>query len=145
MNKKKVIFSQTMMISTAILFAIGAQSLILHFKEGSQAIEWQWYIPMTIVLAGFLCALPTYIIFAICESASSIKIVIGLIVHFLLVGGIVSLCGFLFGWYSSWDGYFPILVMYVLIYLFVWSATVWIGKNDEKKINSVIGMFKDKE
>lgn len=145
MNKIKIIFSQALMISTGILAAIGAQSLILHFTDGYDVIEWQWYIPLSIVLAGLLCALPTVFIFSMSAEWGNGKFVVGTIVHFIFVLGIVSVCGKLFGWYTSLSGYIPILIMYVVIYLLVWAATVWIGKNEEKKINEAIKDFRDEE
>lgn len=145
MNKIKIIFSQTLMISTGILFSIGVQNAILHFIYGTQEVAWEWYIPLTIVLGGFLCALPTLIILYAWDSVGNVKFTIGTIIHFICEGGIVTLCGYVFGWYKSWSGYWPILIMYVVIYFFVWIATVWIAKNDEKKINEAIKDLRDEE
>ena len=45
MKNIKLIFHQTLMISTGILFGIGVQKMIQYVSEGSGTIVWQWYIP----------------------------------------------------------------------------------------------------
>ena len=60
MQKVKTIFSQTLMISTAILFGIGILMFIQHFVSGVQTLSLQWSDPLSICLTGFLSSLPTY-------------------------------------------------------------------------------------
>ena len=64
---------------------------------------------------------------------------------FLLLFGGVEGCGYLFGWYDSAAGFAVIGGMYVLIYGFVWAASIWMGKADEKKINEAIDGIRDEE
>ena len=144
MNKIKVLFNQTLMISTAILFGVGIQMLICHFTSEDDVLTWPWYVPLSIVFTGFLCSLPTMALIYDTEvSRKGMLVRIG--IHFILVGGIVSLCGFLFKWYETLGEYLPILVMYILIYIFVWAATGWLTKADEKKINEAIKDIQDRE
>lgn len=144
MGKLKIIFYQTLMISTAILFGIGVQMVILHFAFGTEYLGWPWYIPLTIVLTGFLCSIPTLLILST-DNLSRKAALVRTVLHFILVGGIVTGCGFLFGWYTTWSEYAPILVMYVIIYIIVWVTTAWMGKEDEKRINEAIKDFRDEE
>lgn len=144
MKKLKLIFNQTLMISTAILFGIGIQSLLLHFTQGTEVLRWQWYIPLSIVLTGFVCSLPTRFFLSI-DHLSKGMLYLRIAIHFVSIGGIVSLCGYLFRWYESLQAYLPILAMYVVIYCFVWIATAWMVKLDEKKINDAIKDLQDEE
>ena len=41
MNKTKIIFNQTLMISTAILFGMGVRTAILFAAAGEYMINWQ--------------------------------------------------------------------------------------------------------
>lgn len=144
MTKAKIIFQQTLMISTAILFVMGVQELLEKILEGDDTIVWQWYSPLAIILTGFLCSLPTLLLRDF-GRLSRRRANFVLIAHFISVGALVTLCGYLFGWYSGWQSYLPIIVMYVLIYGFVWAATLWLEKKDEKKINEALKEIQDKE
>lgn len=145
MNKVKMIFSQTLMVSTAILFGLGIQQLILYLSGiGDGKITWQWYIPLSIVLTGFLSSLPSLLL--TCEfGGSKVKTVIVILLHFLMVFGIVSGSGYLFGWYVNSGDFLLIAVMYVIIYSFVWAATVWLMRSDDNKINRALDEIRDPE
>jgi Protein of unknown function (DUF3021). len=144
MNKAKMIFNQTLMISTGILFGVGVQTMLQYLTYGKSSFQWQWYIPLSIILAGFLCALATLFLTDDEVSGKSVGYIrTGL--HFVAVFAIVSLCGYLFEWYTSLDEYIPIVIMYVVIYAFVWISTTWIMKSDEKKINKAIDDIRDEE
>ena len=60
MNTAKKLFVQSMAISTAILFLNGINAVIQHFAGND--ITLQWYHPVTIVLTGVFCALPTVLL-----------------------------------------------------------------------------------
>ena len=144
MKKWKIIFSQTLMISTGILFGVGVQGLINHLNTGAKMLRWQWYIPLSIILTGFLCALATlFLIDRDGENVTSGKIRI--VLHFIFLLIVVAGCGWLFGWYSDLTGFIVIAVMYVLIYAFVWISSLWMAKTDEKKINEAIRDIQDEE
>ncbi|MCR4849850.1 MAG: DUF3021 domain-containing protein [Lachnospiraceae bacterium] len=143
MNKAKIIFNQTMMISTAVLFGMGIRTAILFLVAGQYMIEWQWYIPLSVVLVGFLCALASLVLYDETDNESHQRLRV--VIHFILVLGIVSLFGYLFDWYSDLTGYLIIAIMYVIIYTFVWISTLWMLKVDEKKINDAIDRIRDEE
>ena len=46
MNRCKLIFNQTLMVSTAILFGLGIEELIEYLGSGDEWMNWQWYIPL---------------------------------------------------------------------------------------------------
>lgn len=132
------------MISTAILFGIGVQTMVLRFKTDYYMMSWPWYIPLSIIFTGFVCSIPTTVLLSL-DTLSRGRMWLRIIIHFVFVGAAVSLCGYLFKWFSNFMEYLPILVMYVLIYVFVWSASAWMAKEDEKKINEAIKDFQDED
>ncbi|MBO4846452.1 MAG: DUF3021 family protein [Lachnospiraceae bacterium] len=144
MNKAKMIFNQTLMISTGILFGVGVQTALQFLANGNTSFQWQWYIPLSIIFAGFLCSLATLFLTYDDVSGRS-EGYLRVCLHFIAVFAIVSLCGYLFGWYTALDEYIPIVIMYVIIYAFVWISSNWMLKSDEKKINKAIDEIRDEE
>jgi len=144
MQKVKTIFSQTLMISTAILFGIGMLMLVQHFSLGVQTFSFQWGDPLSICLTGFLSSLPTYFLLNM-DSLKKREVWIRMGIHFVSVLGIVVLCASLFHWFGQIINLRILCLMYSLIYLFVWCATAWMAKADEIKINEAIKDLQDSE
>lgn len=144
MQKAKIIFHQTVMISAAILFGIGVQMILQHYIEGAESLTLSWNVPISICLTGFLCSLPTYFLLDL-DSLKKYVMWMRIVIHFVSVGGIVVLCGYLFDWYGSLFNVQSTLVMYSIIYIFVWVVTAWIAKSDEIKINAAIKDMQDLE
>ncbi len=144
MRKIKIIFNQTIMISSAVLFGIGIQTLVNHLIFDYYMMQWEWYVPLSIILTGFIASLPTLLLLDIDEK-SRMEVHIRMILHFIFVGCIVCLSGYFFKWFTTIRDFLPVLIMYVLIYVFVWAATGWLAKSDEKKINDAIKDYQDKE
>jgi len=144
MNKAKIIFHQTVMISAAILFGIGVQMILQHYIEGAESLTLSWNVPISICLTGFLCSLPTYFLLDL-DSLKKNVMWMRIVIHFISVGGIVVLCGYLFDWYGDLFDVRKIVVMYSIIYVFVWIITAWIAKSDEIKINAAIKDMQDSE
>ena len=144
MNKAKIIFHQTVMISAAILFGIGVQMILQHYIEGAESLTLSWNVPISICFTGFLCSLPTYFLLDL-DSLKKNVMWMRIVIHFISVGGIVVLCGYLFDWYGSLFNVQSTLIMYSIIYIFVWFVTAWIAKADEIKINTAIKDIQDSE
>ena len=144
MTKSKMIFHQTLIIATAILFGIGIQNLLEYVNRGDEQIVCQWYLPLSIILTSFLCSLPTLLLME-GEEAGRKRMIGRIVLHFFTIFLTVSACGYLFRWYTDWQEYLPIAVMIVLIYGFVWAAMCWIAKKDEKKINEALKDIQDQE
>jgi len=144
MQKAKIIFHQTVMISAAILFGIGVQMILQHYIEGAESLTLSWNVPISICFTGFLCSLPTYFLLDL-DSLKKNAMWMRIVIHFISVGGIVVLCGFLFDWYGSLFNVQSTLIMYSIIYIFVWFVTAWIAKSDEIKINAAIKDMQDLE
>ncbi len=144
MQNVKIIFNQSIMISAATLLGIGIQMLIQHIVSGEVTFTWKWYIPLSICLTGFLSSLPTCFLLDLDRLKKEV-VWIRIGIHFILVGSIVGVCGYLFCWYDSVPDCMGILLMYIIIYVFVWGATAWLAKSDEKKINEAIKDMQDTE
>ena len=144
MQKLKIIFHQTFMISTAILFGIGMLMLIQHFSLGVQTFSFQWSDPLSICFTGFLSSLPSYFLLDL-DSLKKSEVWTRMGIHFVSVLGIVILCASLFHWFGQIINLRIICLMYSFIYLFVWCATAWMAKVDEIKINGAIKNLQDSE
>ena len=144
MQKAKIIFHQSVMISAAILFGIGIQMILQHYISGVESLTLSWNVPISICLTGFLCSLPTYFLLDL-DSLKKNVMWMRIVIHFISVGGIVVLCGYLFDWYGSLFNVQSTLIMYSIIYIFVWFVTAWIAKSDEIKINAAIKDMQDLE
>ena len=107
-------------------------------------VRWSWYIPISIVFKGFLCALPSLILYC-ADDNKKVSLQLAEVLHFAAVLAVVSLCGYLFRWYTDFKEYLVILLLYVLIYGAVWLSTIWMFKADEKKINRAIDEIRDEE
>ena len=133
MNIAKKIFVQSMAIATAILFLNGINAVIRHFA-GTDLIM-QWYHPVTIVLTGVLCALPTVLLRDM-DQWDRKTFLARVSIHCLSLYGIVAGAGWLLRWYTDLQSFAGVSVIFFLVYAFVWLSSHWLDKQDEKKINS---------
>ncbi|MBP5195168.1 MAG: DUF3021 family protein [Lachnospiraceae bacterium] len=145
MNRCKLIFNQTLMISTAILFGLGIEELIEYISLSDEWINWQWYIPLSVIFTGFLCALASLVLVDEDSSLKKINMKVRIFIHFIALFVVVGGCGFVFNWYNGIRQLIPIAIIYVLTYVFVWATTIWIFKEDEKKINEAIKDIQDND
>ena len=143
MAKLKVIFNQTLMISSGILFGLGIEELVEFLMTGDKQLTWQWYIPLSIILCAFVCSVPS-IIFVDDYSTKRVYI-IKVLIHFVCIFAAVSIFAKLFGWYETLGGYLVIAVMIFIIYGFTWAATCWLAKSDEAKINEALDDMRDED
>ena len=142
MNITKKIFVQSMAIATAILFLNGINAVIQHFAGND--ITLQWYHPITIVLTGVLCALPTVLLRG--EDQWDRKAFwIRVSVHCLALYVIVAGAGWLFRWYTDPESFVSVSIIFFIVYVFVWLSSHWLDKQDEKKINHALDTIRDEE
>jgi len=143
MGKIKLIFNQTLMISSGILFGLGIEELVEFLTTGDDKLTWQWYIPLSIIFAAFACSVPSIMFYT--DRASERVFGLKVLIHFICIFATVSFFAWLFGWYSTFGGYLVIAVMIFIIYGFTWAATYWLLKRDEEKINEALGEMRDEE
>ena len=131
-------------IMAAMVLGLGIQEMLLHFSRGLISFEMPWYIPLTIPLTAFLCALPSAILNDI-DGLSKKQINFRIFLHFICLQLIVTIFGYLFCWYSSSLEYGVILIVFIVIYMSVWLINWWLGKRDEAIINRALKEIQDKE
>ena len=142
MNITKKLFVQSMAIATGILFLNGINAVIGHFAGNDITME--WYHPITIVLTGIFCALPTMLLRDY-EQWDRKTFWIRLSVHCLLLYAVVLGAGWLFRWYTDTDSFVSVSVIFFIVYAFVWLSSHWLDKQDEKKINHALDAIRDNE
>ena len=139
MSKLKMLFLQTSFISLGIFLAVGIAQTVLHFFGNTYAAD--WYFLLSVILAGVLCSLPSFILYSEKIKPFFIKILI----HFTLVFAAVSLLGWLFKWYSGFIDYAIVILIFVFVYAFVWVMTKWFYVKEDKQINSALDSIRDEE
>lgn len=144
MSKARIIVKDMMIIMAAMIVGLGIQETLLHFFKGISMIEMPWYIPLTIVLAAFLCALPSAFINDM-DHLTKEQINVRIYLHFVCLKLVVTICGYVFGWYSTGLEYATILIVFLILYVSVWLISWWLGKRDEESINRALKGIQDKE
>ena len=142
MNIVKKLFVQSMIISTSILFLNGIKMVIQHFAGHDIAL--QWFHPVSIVLTGVLCALPT-ILLRDSDQWDRKTFWRRVPLHCLLLYAVVGGAGWLFRWYDDAESLISISIIFFIIYIFVWLSSHWLDKQDEKKINHALDTIRDRE
>ena len=142
MNILKRLFVQSMVISTSILFLNGISAVIQHFRGTDLVL--QWYHPLTIVLAGILCAVPT-ILLRDYDTWDRKTFRLRVALHCLALYAVIAGAGYLFGWYIDAESFLSVSVIFFLVYAFVWLSSLWLDKQDEKKINRALDAIRDEE
>lgn len=142
MSTARKLFVQSMIISTSILFLNGINMVFQHFAGND--IVLLWYHPLTIVLTGVLCALPT-ILLRDSDRWDRKTFWTRVPLHCLALWAIVAGAGRLFGWYNDAESLISVSVIFFIIYVFVWFSGHWLDKRDEKKINHALDAIRDRE
>ena len=139
-EKIKLIFEQTLQITTGIFFMVGIGGVITYIQGGSYSLD--WYTPLSIIFIGFLCSLPTLLLE---EAEGGRSGVLRIILHCLSLFIIVSAAGYIFKWYTELSGYISVVIIFFVVYAFVWISSLWMSKIDEAKINKALEKFRDEE
>ena len=132
------------MISTGILFVISIQAILIHFGGNDSKFSLKWYHPISIILAGLLCSIPS-LVFERYEQMEKGKFIGKLIVHCIFLYLIIVLMGYLFVWYDSVKGFAYVSAEYFVVYIFVWLSSIWMFKRDDNKINEALKDIRDDE
>ena len=142
MSAVKKLFVQSTVISTSILFLNGVNAVIQHLA--GHDIVLLWYHPVTIVLTGILCAVPTVLLLD-SDQWDRRTFIIRVSSHCLALYAVILGAGWLFGWYTDLESCAGVTVVFILVYLFVWLSGHWLDKQDEKKINHALDAIRDRE
>ena len=142
MSIAKKLFVQSMIISTSILFLNGISMVLQHFA--GHDIVLQWYHPVSIVLTGILCALPT-ILLRDSDRWDRKTFWVRVPLHCLALYAAVAGAGWLFRWYDNTESWISVSIVFLVVYVFVWLSSHWLDKQDEKKINHALDAIRDTE
>ena len=142
MSIVKKLFVQSMIISTSILFLNGINMVLQHFA--GHDISLLWYHPVTIVLTGVLCALPSFLL-RDSDRWDRKTFWVRVPLHCLALYAVVAGAGYLFRWYDDVESWISVSVIFFVIYVFVWLSSHWLDKQDEKKINHALDTIRDSE
>lgn len=144
MSKCRLLFEHTILISVLILAAIAMEATWAHFQPGASEIALCWYHPISILLAGFCGALPSllWVNFEIRKGARFIR---RLLLHAALVYIVIIAIGKFFLWYDDLASFLFVTISFLVIYACVWLATVWMTKQDDKRINAMLRKIQDSE
>ena len=142
MSIAKKLFVQSMIISTSILFLNGISMVLQHFA--GHDIVLRWYHPVSIVLTGILCALPT-ILLRDSDSWDRKTFWVRVPLHCLALYAAVAGAGWLFRWYDNTESWISVSIVFLVVYVFVWLSSHWLDKQDEKKINHALDAIRDTE
>ena len=131
------------MITFGIVAIIGLSLAIQHFR-GDETWAIQWYHPLSFIACGILGAIPT-VVWQNLESLTQKQFIVRLILHCLILYAVVMACGYFFKWYTESSGFIGVSISFFLVYAFVWAATIFGLKQDEKELNAAIDQIRDEE
>lgn len=146
MNRLKLWFEQTMIISFAIFVGIIIEGLVNSVFFGDDLFQFSlsWFQILSVILTGALCSVLT-ILFLTDMNISRNKFIVRIVLHCLGLYLIVSLFGWFFKWFTNPTGFIMVSVIFVLVYVFVWTVSLWIHKRDDYKINKALNGIRDEE
>lgn len=139
MDKLKMLFMHSMMISYGILVGISVEAVVYHAD-----VDFRWYHPISILITGLICAIPSLLL--VCEKELPRKQYIAkIILHCLILFVVVMGLGKLFRWYASLVGAIFVAGEYFFVYIFVWVASTWMSLRDQQHINAALKDIQDEE
>ena len=146
MNRMKLWFEQTMTISFAIFVGIIIEGLVccVFFGEDLAMFSLSWMQLLSVILTGTLCSVLT-VIFLIGPDIPKNKYIVRIVLHCLGLYLIVSLFGWFFKWFTDLTGFIMVTIIFFLVYIFVWTVSLWLHKRDDNKINKALDDIRDEE
>ncbi len=146
MNKLKLWFEQTAIISFSIFVGILIEGLVYSVFLGDDlsAFSLSWFHILSVILAGAICSVMTILLF-IDTNILKNKFTVKIIIHCLSIYLIIVLFGWFFKWFTKLNGFIMVSVIFFLVYAFVWTVSLWIYKRDDNKINKALNGIRDEE
>ena len=136
----RMIAIEFFLIYTAVSLGIGLMCLIFN-----QRFDWPWYMPFEILGISILTSLTTFIYVSKNELSKN-GMIIRTILHILLLLAIVYPFGYLFKWWSNWEGAILVGAVFLFVYVLVFIITYFIAKKESNKINEALKKLpKDEE
>lgn len=144
MSKIKFLYQHAIIIAVGILFVVAIEGLLLHFTGKGDEFALQWYHPISMIISGIICAIPSLALEGY-EELETRKFVMRIAIHFTLLYCVVMLLGYIFVWYDSVSGFAYVSVAYIVVYIIVWASSIWIYRQDDVKINEALKDIQDIE
>ena len=141
MDKLKLVFTQALMITTGIVFAVGLEGLYYHLIGDDVVLC--WYHMFSFILAGILGALPTLMFTE--KKVTKWGLRLRWALHFVLLLTVISLMGYVFEWYTTLEGYMFVAAAFVLIYAAVVAGSIILIRREEALINRALDDIRDEE
>ena len=141
MDKLKLVFTQALMITTGIVFAVGLEGLYYHLIDDDVVLC--WYHMFSFILAGILGALPTLLFTE--KKVTKLGMRLRWVLHFVLLLAVISLMGYVFEWYTTLEGYMFVAAAFVLIYGAVVAGSIILIRREEALINRALDDIRDEE
>lgn len=141
-DKIKTIFMQMLMISTGVIAVMAIEGIFYHLSGYNFQLE--WYHPISVLVTGVVCSVPSLLLTGY-EEWPKKKLIVRLTLHAIVMYAVVIFMGYLFKWYTILSGFLFLSLGYVLVYGFVWGASLWVCKRDEKEINAALEDIRDEE
>lgn len=129
----KVICFQALLVNFGIVLLNGIIGGIFTLTGNNYSINVLFLIGSIIVSIVTACG---SIIFNV-NVLKNVPFIVKLIIHYILLGAIVMLASYLFGWTDFTTFLYPFLIfgIYSIIYIFVWIVTKIKYLNEEENIN----------
>ena len=142
MRKMKLILEQTFLLSFLIQVVMALEALFSYVT--GDPVTFSWYVPLTVILASFLCSLPTLILMSEREFPKGVRRLLP-IFHILLLYVLTMGMGYLFHWYTTLKYFLVTSVAFFVIYALVWNFSLFLQKYDEKLINDALLAIQDED
>ncbi|MCQ2520619.1 MAG: DUF3021 domain-containing protein [Lachnospiraceae bacterium] len=142
LERIRVLFVETLVITTGMLFGIGVEGII--FRLIGKSFVLSWYQPMAIFLTAFVSSIVSVVVFAD-EPKTRGRAITRMALHFILLFLVISLAGYVFDWFSSVGMYIGMALIYCFVYIFSWVSNMYILKKDAQEINEALKDIRDDE
>lgn len=127
-------------ITTCVLFVCAANVWISGTEAVSAIMLWE------ILLTGLITSIVTVLLRP--GERDSVRIsIIKIIVHYLVLCGVMIVCGWWFDWMAlNTRGIVMMMVSVAVVYLLVYSAGYWLDRKQADEINQRLkGKYRDQE
>lgn len=136
----RIVVEEFFLIYTLVSLGIALMSLIsnTHF-------DWPWYMPFEILGVSILTSLSTLVHLSKKELSKN-QMIVRTIIHVAILLAIVFPFGYLFKWWSTWEGAVFVGAIFIFVYVLVFVTVYFVEKKESNKINNALkNLPKDEE
>lgn len=126
----KLIFQHFLLITFIMTFSLGIVGLF-------DRDVWPWYMPFELIAMAAITSLGSVIFYNKTELTKK-QFLVRVILHFILLVSVELGLGYLFKWWSHWDGILINLGIFLIIYVSVWVITAIQDHHSSERINKAL-------